>query len=98
MPQLTFRALLMGGVIGMFMSAANLYTTLKIGWSFGVAITAVVISFVTWNLLRTLTGGRLSQMSVLENTCTAFSFVQRERFAKQKIYNLPTQIRQTMNG
>lgn len=71
MPQLTFRALLMGGVIGMFMSAANLYTTLKIGWSFGVAITAVVISFVTWNLLRTLTGGRLSQMSVLENTCMA---------------------------
>jgi len=71
MPQLTFRALLMGGIIGMFMSAANLYTTLKIGWAFGVAITAVVISFVTWNLLRTLTGGRLSQMSILENTCMA---------------------------
>ncbi|MBL9205353.1 MAG: OPT/YSL family transporter [Opitutaceae bacterium] len=71
MPQLTIRALVMGGIIGMFMSAANLYTTLKIGWSFGVAITAVVISFVTWNLLRTLTGGRLSQMSILENTCMA---------------------------
>jgi OPT family oligopeptide transporter len=71
MPQLTFRALLMGGVIGMFMSAANLYTTLKIGWAFGVVITAVVISFVSWNLLRFLSGGRISQMSVLENTCMA---------------------------
>lgn len=71
MPQLTWRAVIMGAVIGMFMSAANLYTTLKIGWSFGVAITAVVISYVTWNLIRALTAGRLSQMSILENNCMA---------------------------
>ncbi|HWQ92945.1 MAG TPA: OPT/YSL family transporter, partial [Clostridia bacterium] len=67
--QLTVRALLMGGVLGMFMSASNLYTTLKLGWAFGVAITACVISFVLWNALRALTGGRLSQMSILENNC-----------------------------
>lgn len=45
-PQLTLRAVLMGAVLGMLMSAANLYTTLKIGWSFGVAITACVLSYV----------------------------------------------------
>lgn len=68
-PQLTLRAVLMGAVLGMLMSAANLYTTLKIGWSFGVAITACVLSYVIWNALRLLSGGRLSAMSVLENNC-----------------------------
>lgn len=67
--QLTLRAVLMGGVLGMFMSISNLYTTLKLGWSFGVAITACVLSFVIWNAIRTIWGGRLSQMTILENNC-----------------------------
>jgi uncharacterized oligopeptide transporter (OPT) family protein len=67
--QLTLRAVLMGGVLGMFMSISNLYTTLKLGWSFGVAITACVLSFVIWNAIRSLWGGRLSQMTILENNC-----------------------------
>lgn len=67
--QLTWRAVLMGGVLGMFMSISNLYTTLKLSWLFGVAITACVLSFVIWNALRALSGGRLSQMSILENNC-----------------------------
>ena len=67
--QLTWRAVLMGGVLGMFMAISNLYTTLKLGWSFGVAITACVLSFVIWNAIRSLWGGRLSQMTMLENNC-----------------------------
>lgn len=67
--QLTVRAVLMGGILGMFMALSNLYTTLKLGWSFGVAITACVLSFVIWNALRALSGGKLSQMSILENNC-----------------------------
>ncbi|MEI6175869.1 MAG: OPT family oligopeptide transporter [Verrucomicrobiota bacterium] len=69
--QLTWRAVLTGGVLGMLLSVSNLYTTLKLGWGFGVAITACVISYVLWNAMRTLTGGRLSQMSMLENNCMA---------------------------
>jgi OPT family oligopeptide transporter len=67
MPQLTLRAVLMGGILGMLMSASNLYTTLTIGWAFGVAITACVMSYVFWNILRAVTG--VSQMSILENNC-----------------------------
>ncbi len=67
--QLTLRAVLTGGILGMFLSISNLYTTLKLGWSFGVAITACVLSYVLWNILRAATGGRLSQMSLLENNC-----------------------------
>ena len=75
--QLTVRAVVMGGIIGMFTAVSNLYTTLKIGWSFGVSITACVVSFVAWNAICktfNLTLSRLfkrniSQMSMLENNC-----------------------------
>ena len=69
MPQLTVRAVLMGGVLGMLMSISNLYTTLAIGWGFGVAITACVMSYVIWNALRAVSAGSLSRMSILENNC-----------------------------
>src|SRR5262245_5677226 len=71
MPQLTGRAVVMGGLLGMLMSLSNLYTTVKLGWAFGVAITACVLSFVIWNAIRALTGGSLSRMSILENNCMA---------------------------
>lgn len=67
-PQLTLRAVIMGAVLGSLMSISNLYTTLKIGWGFGVAITACVLSFVIWNGLRAVFR-KLSPMSVLENNC-----------------------------
>lgn len=67
--QLTFRAVALGGFIGMAMSIAGLYTTLKIGWAFGVAITACVISYVSWNVLRAVSGNKISQMTILENNC-----------------------------
>jgi uncharacterized oligopeptide transporter (OPT) family protein len=71
MPQLTFRAVLLGGFLGMLMAASNLYTTLYIGWAFGVAITACVMSYVIWNLLRLVSGNTISEMSMLENNCMA---------------------------
>ena len=67
--QLSLRAVLMGGFLGMFMAVSNLYTTLKLGWGFGVSITACVISFVIWNTVRSIFGSRVSQMTVLENNC-----------------------------
>ncbi|MFO0626981.1 MAG: OPT family oligopeptide transporter [Polyangiales bacterium] len=67
-PQLTVRAVVMGGVLGMLMSVSNLYTTLKLGWAFGVAITACVLSYAIWNVLLAL---RLAKtpMTLLENNC-----------------------------
>jgi uncharacterized oligopeptide transporter (OPT) family protein len=69
MRQLTLRAVLMGGILGMFMSISNLYTTLKISWAFGVTITSCVISFVVWNAICAVMRGRVSRMSILENNC-----------------------------
>ncbi|MBU6450173.1 MAG: OPT/YSL family transporter [Cyanobacteria bacterium REEB67] len=67
-PQLTFRAILMGGLLGAVLSISNLYTMLKVGWAFGVAITACVLSFVIWRLIR-LVFRNVSDMSILENNC-----------------------------
>lgn len=71
MPQLTVRAVIMGAILGMLMSASNLYTTLKIGWAFGVVVTACVMSYVIWGFMRLVTFRRLSKMSILENNCMA---------------------------
>ncbi|HEY9719306.1 MAG TPA: OPT/YSL family transporter, partial [Trichormus sp.] len=68
MPQLTWRAILMGAVLGSLMSISNLYTSIKLGWAFGVAITSCVLSFVIWNAFRTLIP-KLPGMSILENNC-----------------------------
>ena len=67
-PQLTLRAVLMGGLLGAVMSISNLYTMLKVGWAFGVAITACVLSFVIWRVVR-FVFRNVSDMSILENNC-----------------------------
>lgn len=68
MPQLTLRAVLMGTVLGGILSLTNLYVGLKAGWLFGVAITAAIISYTTWNLFRKL-GLARTPMTILENNC-----------------------------
>ncbi len=69
MPQLTVRAVLTGGILGMLLAASNLYTTLNIGWAFGVAITSSVVSFVIWSIITPLVGCR--KMTILETNCMA---------------------------
>ncbi|MBI5209015.1 MAG: OPT/YSL family transporter [Elusimicrobia bacterium] len=70
MPQLTLRAILMGSVLGGFMSLSNLYVGLKTGWGLGVAITACILSFAVWKSLRTALPALFgSDMSILENNC-----------------------------
>lgn len=67
-PQLTWRAVIMGGALGALMAVSNLYTTLKLGWAFGVAITASVLSFSIWNTAVVM-GIAKTRMTILENNC-----------------------------
>lgn len=64
--QLTWRAVIMGGLLGAVLSLTNLYIGLKTGWGFGVAITACVLSFAIWKALRKI-GAVRTDMTVLEN-------------------------------
>src|SRR5512144_879452 len=68
MRQLTWRAVLMGSLLGGVLSLTNLYIGLKAGWGFGVAITACILSYAIWTGLHG-TGIVKSKMTILENNC-----------------------------
>ena len=68
MPQLTWRAVVMGAVLGGVLSITNLYIGLKAGWGFGVAITACILSYAIWTTLHRL-GLVRTPMTILENNC-----------------------------
>ena len=68
MAQLTWRAVLMGSVLGGVLSLTNLYIGLKAGWGFGVAITACILSYSLWTVIYKI-GLAKSPMTILENNC-----------------------------
>ncbi|MFZ2961030.1 MAG: OPT family oligopeptide transporter [Candidatus Ozemobacteraceae bacterium] len=69
-PQLTLRAILMGSVLGGFMSLSNLYVGLKTGWALGVAITSCILSFAIHKMMMALFPKWFpTEMSLLENNC-----------------------------
>jgi OPT family oligopeptide transporter len=64
--QLTVRAVIAGMAIGALMCLCNLYVVLKTGWSFGVTITACILAFALFRLLRSV-GIVRGEFSALEN-------------------------------
>ena len=64
--QLTVRAVLSGMVIGAVMCLSNLYVVLKTGWSLGVTVTACILAFALFSLMRSL-GLARSEFTKLEN-------------------------------
>ncbi|MBI5838382.1 MAG: OPT/YSL family transporter [Candidatus Eisenbacteria bacterium] len=69
MPQLTFRAVAVGMVLGMVMACSNVYVSLKSGWSMGTAITACILAYVFFSGLRVLRPN-MRPYNILENNCT----------------------------
>ena len=70
MKQLTLRSVIMGALLGGFMSLSNLYVGLKTGWGLGVAITACILSYTIWKtLMAALPFLFKTDMSILENNC-----------------------------
>ncbi|OGF21729.1 MAG: hypothetical protein A2V63_08510 [Candidatus Eisenbacteria bacterium RBG_19FT_COMBO_70_11] len=67
-PQLTWRAIIMGSVLGGILSLTNLYIGLKAGWGFGVAITACILSYAIWTSIHRV-GLARTKMTILENNC-----------------------------
>lgn len=66
--QLTWRAVIMGWVLGGVLSLTNIYIGLKAGWAFGVAITACILSYAVWTFFYKTKLAR-TQMTILENNC-----------------------------
>ncbi|MBV8664945.1 MAG: oligopeptide transporter, OPT family [Burkholderiaceae bacterium] len=67
LPELSFRALLMGVVLGMVFGASSLYLVLKVGLTVSASIPVAVIAITLFRLTHKL-GGKDS--SILENSIT----------------------------
>jgi OPT family oligopeptide transporter len=67
MRQLTPRALIMGMLLGGFMSISNIYVGLKAGWGLGVAITSCILAFAIFATLHRLLPKLFPPFSILEN-------------------------------
>src|SRR5436309_13320240 len=67
LPQLTPRAVVMGMLLGMFMSLSNIYIGLKAGWSIGVALTACILAYSIFAALHRLVPRWFPPFSILEN-------------------------------
>ncbi len=65
MRQLTLRSGITGALLGSILSLTNLYIGIKTGWTLGVGITSVVLSYATFKLLSKFSLG--NEMTVLEN-------------------------------
>lgn len=63
--ELTLRAVLTGICLGAILTPCNVYAGLKIGWSFNMSITALLLGFLLWRvLLRT---GSAQPWEILES-------------------------------
>lgn len=67
--QLTIRSVVLGLVVAIPLGAANLYMTLKIGWSFGISVISCVVSYAVFAAIRSLSSGNIASPSILEHNC-----------------------------
>ncbi|MEJ2508738.1 MAG: OPT/YSL family transporter [Gammaproteobacteria bacterium] len=65
LPQATVRSIITGMIIGAILTPCNVYSGLKIGWSFNMSIAAALISFAFWKIGEQLWGAR--PWGMLEN-------------------------------
>jgi OPT family oligopeptide transporter len=65
--QLTPRVIVMGMVLGMVMSASNVYVGLKVGWSLGVSITSCILAYTAFSTLHRMFPKQFPAYTILEN-------------------------------
>lgn len=65
--QFTLRAICTGAVLGAVLVPCNVYSGLKIGWSFNMSIAAALLSCGFWGVTQRLVGSRVPAWGLLEN-------------------------------
>jgi putative OPT family oligopeptide transporter len=65
MPQLNLRSALTGMILGSVLSLTNLYIGIRTGWTLGVGISSVILSFALFKVISRLKIG--NEMTILEN-------------------------------
>lgn len=69
--ELTLRALLTGILLGALLTPSNVYSGLKIGWTFNMSIIALLIGFGFWRGLMRRTDWGLRESNISQTTASA---------------------------
>lgn len=94
MPQLNLRSALTGMFLGGILSLTNLYVGIRTGWTLGVGITSVILSFALFKAFSKLKVGK--EMSILENNAmqsvaTSAGYMTAPLISSMPAYMLVTQ-------
>src|SRR3954466_7983123 len=94
MPQLNFRSAITGMLLGGVLSLTNLYVGIRTGWTLGVGITSVVLSYAAFKVIAKLKIG--SEMTILENNAmqsvaTSAGYMTAPLISAMPAYMLVTQ-------
>lgn len=79
--ELTFRGIFLGLIIGAILSLSNLYVGFKTGWSLGVTITASIMSFALFRILKKglpflfKEEAGILEINILQTTASACAFI-----------------------
>ncbi len=85
-PELTFRALLLGALLGLAFGASSVYLGLRVGLTVSASIPIAVISIT---VLRALSGALGSRASILENNIVQTTGSAGESIAGGVIFTIP---------
>ncbi|HEY6552567.1 MAG TPA: oligopeptide transporter, OPT family [Vicinamibacteria bacterium] len=85
-PELTFRALVMGSILGIFFGASSVYLALRVGLTVSASVPIAVISITVFRALSKVLGGRAS---ILENTVVQTTGSAGESIAAGVAFTLP---------
>lgn len=94
-PQMTVRVVVMGFVLGGLLSITNLYVGAKAGWTLGVAITAVILSFVFFKVIQRIGLGRnynVLESNILQTIACSAGYMNGPLIASMAAYMVVTGI------
>lgn len=91
--QMTVRVVLMGFVLGGLLSIQNLYVGAKSGWTLGVAITAVILSFAFFKVIEKIGLGRnyhVLESNILQSIACSAGYMNGPLIASMAAYMIIT--------
>jgi uncharacterized oligopeptide transporter (OPT) family protein len=92
-PQMTVRVVIMGFLLGGLLSITNLYVGAKVGWSLGVAITAVILAFVFFKAIQRIGLGHnyhVLESNILQSIACSAGYMNGPLIASMAAYMIIT--------
>jgi uncharacterized oligopeptide transporter (OPT) family protein len=92
-PQMTFRVVVMGFLLGGVLSIQNLYVGAKAGWSLGVAITSVILAFVFFKAIERIGLARnyhVLESNILQSIACSAGYMNGPLIASMAAYMIIT--------